>query len=36
MHELEGRLTHTTNLLNAEVKRTQALRHKLADLGITD
>jgi hypothetical protein len=36
MHDLEGRLTHTTNLLNAEVKRTQALRHKLADLGITD
>jgi hypothetical protein len=36
MHELEGRLTHTTNLLNAEVKRAQALRHKLAELGITD
>jgi DNA repair exonuclease SbcCD ATPase subunit len=36
MHELEGRLVHTSNLLNAELKRTQALRHKLAELGVSD
>jgi hypothetical protein len=36
MHELEGRLVHTNDLLNAEMKRTQALRHKLAELGIVD
>jgi Skp family chaperone for outer membrane proteins len=36
MHELEGRLIHTNDLLNAEVKRTQALRHKLAEMGISD
>jgi hypothetical protein len=36
MHELEGRLVHTNDLFNAEVKRTQALRHKLAELGIED
>jgi hypothetical protein len=36
MHELEGRLIHTNDLLNAEIKRTQALRHKLAEFGVTD
>ena len=36
MHELEGRLIHTTDLLNAELKRTQALRHKLGEFGISD
>jgi Fe2+ transport system protein B len=36
MHELEGRLVHTNDLLNAELKRTQALRHKLAEFGIAD
>jgi len=36
MHELEGRLIHTNDLLNAEIKRTQALRHKLAEFGIAD
>jgi Fe2+ transport system protein B len=36
MHELEGRLIHTNDLLNAELKRTQALRHKLAELGVAD
>jgi ABC-type multidrug transport system fused ATPase/permease subunit len=36
MHELEGRLIHTNDLLNAEVKRTQALRNKLAEFGISD
>ena len=36
MHELEGRLIHTNDLLNVEIKRTQALRHKLAEFGIAD
>jgi hypothetical protein len=36
MHELEGRLIHTNDLLNVELKRTQALRHKLAEFGIAD
>jgi DNA repair exonuclease SbcCD ATPase subunit len=36
MHELEGRLIHTNDLLNAELKRTQALRHKLAEFGVSD
>ncbi len=36
MHELEGRLVRTTDLLNAELKRTQALKHKLAELGASD
>ena len=36
MHELEGRLIHTNDLLNAEVKRTQALRHKLAEFGVSE
>lgn len=36
MHELEGRLIHTNDLLTAEVKRTQALRNKLAEFGISD
>jgi len=36
MHELEGRLIHTNDLLNAETKRTQALRQKLGQFGISD
>jgi hypothetical protein len=36
MHELEARLAHASDQVNAEVKRNQTLRHKLADLGITD
>jgi septal ring factor EnvC (AmiA/AmiB activator) len=36
MHELEGRLIHTNDLLAAELKRTQALRTKLAELGVAD
>jgi hypothetical protein len=36
MHALEGRLIHTNDLLNAELKRTQALRHKLAEFGVAD
>jgi hypothetical protein len=36
MHELEGRLIHTNDLLAAELKRTQALRNKLAELGVAD
>ena len=36
MHELEARLSHANDVYNAEVKRNQTLRHKLADLGITD
>jgi hypothetical protein len=36
MHELEGRLIHTNDLLAAELKRTQALRTKLAELGVVD
>jgi hypothetical protein len=36
MHELEGRLVHTNDLLNAELKRAQALRHKLAELGVSE
>jgi hypothetical protein len=36
MHELEGRLIHTNDLLSAELKRTQALRHKLAEFGVSD
>jgi hypothetical protein len=36
MHELETRLSHANDQYNAEVKRNQTLRHKLADLGITD
>lgn len=36
MHELEGRLIHTNDLLNAELKRTQALRQKLGQFGISD
>jgi hypothetical protein len=35
MHELEGRLIHTNDLLNAELKRTQALRQKLGEFGIS-
>jgi hypothetical protein len=36
MHEIEGRLIHTNDLLNAELKRTQALRHKLAEFGVSE
>jgi hypothetical protein len=36
MHELEGRLIHSNDLLNAELKRTQALRHKLAEFGVSE
>jgi hypothetical protein len=36
IHELEGRLIHTTETLNAELKRSQALRHKLSELGASD
>jgi hypothetical protein len=36
MHELEGRLIYTNDLLSAELKRTQALRHKLAELGVSE
>ena len=36
MHELEGRLIHTNDLLNTEIKRSQALRHKLAEMGISE
>jgi hypothetical protein len=36
MHEIETRLTHVTDQYNAEVKRNQTLRHKLAELGIVD
>ncbi|HEX7508774.1 MAG TPA: hypothetical protein VF550_18525 [Polyangia bacterium] len=36
MHELEGRLIHTNDLLSAELKRTQSLRHKLAEFGVSD
>ncbi len=36
IHELEGRLIHTTETLNAELKRNQALRQKLSELGASD
>jgi len=36
MHELEGRLIHTNELLSAEQKRSAALRNKLAELGVVD
>ena len=36
MHELEGRLAHVNDQFNAELKRNQALRNKLAELGISD
>jgi hypothetical protein len=36
MHELEGRLIYTNDLLAAELKRSQALRTKLAELGVSD
>ena len=36
MHELEGHLIRTNDLLSAELKRTQALRHKLAEFGVSD
>ncbi len=36
MHELEGRLIHTSDLLQAELKRSHALRSKLAELGVAD
>jgi hypothetical protein len=36
MHELEGKLIHTSELLAAEQKRSQALRNKLGEMGVTD
>jgi hypothetical protein len=36
MHELEGRLIRTNDMLSAELKRTQALRHELAEFGVSD
>jgi uncharacterized membrane protein len=36
MHELEGRLIHANDLLNAELKRSQAFRHKLSELGVSE
>jgi hypothetical protein len=36
MHELEARLTHASDQYNAELKRNQTLRNKLAELGIVD
>ncbi len=36
MHELEGRLAHANDQFNAELKRNQTLRNKLAELGISD
>ena len=36
IHELEGRLIHTNDMLAAELKRSQALRHKLAEMGVSD
>jgi hypothetical protein len=36
MHELDARLTHATEQYNAELKRNQTLRGKLAELGIVD
>lgn len=36
IHELEGRLIHTSETLNAELKRNQALRQKLSELGVAD
>jgi hypothetical protein len=36
MHELEGRLILTSDQLNVEIKRSQALRHKLEEMGISD
>jgi hypothetical protein len=36
MHEMEARLIHANDQYNAEVKRNQTLRHKLAELGIVD
>jgi hypothetical protein len=36
MHEIEARLAHANDQYNAELKRNQTLRHKLAELGIVD
>jgi len=36
MREIEARLAHTSDQYNAELKRNQTLRNKLADLGIVD
>lgn len=36
INELEGRLIHTNDMLNAELKRSQALRQKLSELGFSD
>ncbi len=36
IHELEGRLIQTNEMLAAELKRSQGLRHKLSELGVSD
>jgi hypothetical protein len=36
MQALQAQLAHANDLINAEAKRSQTLKHKLADLGITD
>jgi hypothetical protein len=36
MHALEARLNHANDQYNAELKRNQTLRNKLAELGIVD
>jgi len=36
MHEIEAHLARVTDQYNAELKRNQTLRHKLAELGIVD
>jgi hypothetical protein len=36
INELEGRLIQTNEMLAAELKRSQALRHKLSEMGASD
>ena len=36
INELEGKLIHTNKMLAAELKRSQALRNKLSEFGVTD
>jgi hypothetical protein len=36
INELEGRLIHTNEMLATELKRSQALRHKLSEMGVSD
>jgi len=36
MHELEAKLTHAQGQIDAELRRNQTLRGKLAELGIVD